>query len=290
MTAAEIARALRGRRYGQWWRCRCPVHGGKQQSLALQDGDYALIVKCWADCERDDVLTELDRLGLFDGTFQPRPQPVDKGEAEERRQRSITQARDIWERAREGRDSPIERWFQTRGIDLPVPLTLRWVRSCWHPSKASWPAMVARVDNVDGEFIGIRRTYLLSDGSAKAPVDPERASLGPVAGGAVRLAPLAGAHLLVGEGIETCLSAMEAAELPVWAAGDTSALKNLVLPAAVRLVTILADNDADIRRGPAAARTAAQRWLKEGRKVRIAWPRSGKDFNDIAMGASHAAQ
>jgi putative DNA primase/helicase len=289
MTAAEIARALHGFRVGHWWRCRCPVHGSHQASPALQDGDYALIVNCWAGCSRGDILEALKRLGLFDGTFEPSKEFPDK-HTRDYAERKLARARAIWERARDGRGSTIEHWFRVRGIDLPVPRTLRWARSCRHPTGGWWPVMIARVDNFDGELMGIRRIYLLPDGSGKAPVKPlERLALGPVAGGAVRLTTATSEHRLVGEGIETCLSAMEVAELSGWDAGDTSALKNLVLPPAIRIVRILADNDTN-GAGQRAARIAAHRWLKEGREVRIAWPRPGCDFNDMAMGAANAAQ
>jgi hypothetical protein len=56
--------------------------------------------------------------------------------------------------------------------------------------------------------LGIHRTFLARDGSGKAPLDPQKMMLGPCRGGAVRLAP-AGDVLLVGEGIETSLAAMQ---------------------------------------------------------------------------------
>jgi putative DNA primase/helicase len=55
----------------------------------------------------------------------------------------------------------------------------------------------------------------------------------------------------------------------------------LVLPATVRTVILLADNDAD-GGGERAAHAAAQRWLAEGRRVRIALPpEPGTDFADL---------
>jgi putative DNA primase/helicase len=60
-------------------------------------------------------------------------------------------------------------------------------------------------------------------------------------------------------------------------------LQALRLPPVVRSVIILADGD---DAGEAAAACAAQRWLKEGRRVRIARPPRGKDFNDILRGAA----
>lgn len=82
---------------------------------------------------------------------------------------------------------------------------------------------------------------------------------------------------MVGEGIETVLSAMQMYGLPGWAAGNAGALRELLLPPEVKAVIILADND---KAGLAAAHCAAQRWLRSGLQVRISIPPVGKDFND----------
>jgi DNA primase len=87
---------------------------------------------------------------------------------------------------------------------------------------------------------------------------------------------------LVGEGIETCLAAMQATGYPAWAALSTSGLKALELPRDLLQVIVLADGDDS---GEAAAKDAALRWRREGRRVRIARPpRRGLDFNDVLMG------
>jgi hypothetical protein len=86
---------------------------------------------------------------------------------------------------------------------------------------------------------------------------------------------------MVGEGIETCLSAMMAKGIPAWAALSTSGLRALDLPDHVRDVIVLADGDAA---GEAAARNCAFRWKREGRRVRIARPPAGMDFNDLLIG------
>jgi hypothetical protein len=141
--------------------------------------------------------------------------------------------------------------------------------------------MVALVTRgTDGQAVAVHRTFLAPDGSGKAPVDPQKMMLGPCRGGAVRLAPAA-EHLLVGEGIETCLAAMQATGLLVWAALSTSGLRTLDLPPEVREVTILADGDDP---GEEAARRAALRWKREGRRARIARPPRGLDFNDVLLG------
>jgi hypothetical protein len=230
MTAAgEISQALGGAyRSGRWWRCRCPVHQSHGATLALRDGDHALIVVCHAGCSRSEILGELHRLNLLGVTRDTERPPPTPNSRDDVARRTLRAAK-IWDAAQEGRNSPVKHWLATRGIHILVPRTLRWARSCRHLSGTYCAAMIARVDNVDGEFVGVHKTFLLPDGSAKAPLDPVRTAVGPTSGGAVRLAP-AGEFLLVGEGIETCFAAMQACRLPAWAALSTSGLRSLILP------------------------------------------------------------
>ena len=88
-------------------------------------------------------------------------------------------------------------------------------------------ALVTRGE--DDTPLAIHRTFLARDGAGKAPVDPQKMMLGPCRGGAVRLAA-PGDVLMVGEGIETCLAAMQATGNPAWAALSTSGLRALDLP------------------------------------------------------------
>ena len=137
-------------------------------------------------------------------------------------------------------------------------------------------AAVARWPNP--KIVAVHRTYL--SGSQKAPIDPCRMTLGPVAGGAVRLAP-ASEVLGVAEGVETALSAMQMSGLPVWAASSAGGIENLALPALpqARILVVFADHD---RRGIEAAEHAAALWRGEGRDVVIKLPPlRGQDFNDV---------
>jgi DNA primase len=80
---------------------------------------------------------------------------------------------------------------------------------------------------------------------------------------------------------------MQATGHPAWAALSTSGLRALDLPATVRDVIVLADGDEP---GEAAARDCALRWKRERRRVRIARPPTGMDFNDLlAAGSSSSA-
>jgi hypothetical protein len=131
----------------------------------------------------------------------------------------------------------------------------------------------------DDAPLAIHRTFLSRNGVGKALVDSQKLMLGPCRGGAVRLAEPTDT-LMIGEGIETCLAAMQETGHPAWAALSTSGLRALDLPSQVRYVIVLADGDDP---GEAAARESAMRWKTDGRHVRIARPPKGMDFNDMLM-------
>lgn len=175
----------------------------------------------------------------------------------------------------------------SRALQLPTSSALRFTQAAFHPkSHDYWPAMLALVTRgADGVPVAIHRTFLARDGRGKAPVQPQKMMLGPCAGGCVRLAePKDNLPLMIGEGIETCLAAMQATGNPAWAALSTSGLKTLILPPDVQDVIVLADGDAA---GEAAAKACAQRWKQLGRRVRIARPPHGMDFNDLLKGSTN---
>jgi putative DNA primase/helicase len=192
-------------------------------------------------------------------------------------------ARAFWARTQPVMGTIAGTYLRARGLVLDPPACLRFVASARHaPSSQSLPCLVASVEAPGGGVVAVQRTFLALDGRGKAPVDPAKMALGPIAGGAVRLAE---AHDLLGlcEGIEDGLSVMQAEPLlPVWATLGTSGLRAVVLPDSVRQVVILADGDPA---GEASAQIAARRFRVEGRSVRIARPPSPfKDFNAALQG------
>ena len=282
MSAAEIAHALGdARREGRGWRCRCPLHQGR--SLTLRDGDGGrLLAWCFGGCNSRDVFTELRRRGLLDA----RSTAYRSAKTSQRRDAVRTDAQRsraalaIWQSATPAGGTQAQNYLVSRGLHLPPPPTLRFHPGLKHPSGGIWPGMVALVTRGFGDTpLAIHRTFLTRDGAGKAPVDPQKMMLGPCRGGAVRLANPSDV-LLVGEGIETSLAAMLATGHPAWAALSTSGLRALDLPNDVRDVIVLADGD---EAGEAAARDCAWRWKREGRRVRIARPAQGLDFNDLLV-------
>ena len=278
-----LAAGLRGRRVGLGWIACCPAHDDRTPSLSIQTGTGGkLLVHCHAGCEQADVLAALRQRGLWGGESTSPVNMVHRGRIEQDRAddrasaaAQIDAAAQIWRKARDATNTHVERYLRERAITVPLPTDIRFIPELKHPDGSSWPAMVGLVRRGrDGAVLGVHRTFLRRDGCGKAPASPQKMMLGPCRGGAVRLAPAA-AHLMIGEGIETCLSAMQARGAPAWAALSTSGLRTLDLPAHVTHVTVLADGDAA---GLAAAESAAQRWLLEGRSVSIAKPPSGPRF------------
>jgi putative DNA primase/helicase len=275
------------RREGRVWRCRCPLHGGR--SLTLCDGDGGcLLVNCWGSgCERVDVLAELRRRGLLRDPVDCRPRIATshRGNPDDDDARRIARARAIWRATLPAADGPVERYLTRRGIKLDACLAaLRWHPHCPRPDGTFMSAMLARVDHIDRGMVGIHRTYITSDYRRH-----DRASLGPIGGGAVRFGtPNAGQWFAVAEGIETALSVVVACSMPAWAALSASGIKNLMLPCDATHVLICADHDTN-GTGERAAHGAATRWLAEGRRVRIAVPPElSTDFNDVLTGCAVA--
>jgi putative DNA primase/helicase len=286
--AAEIAAQLgNARRNGRGWRCRCPIHDGV--SLVITDGrDGLILVRCWGGgCDPRDILAELRRRGLLPGAVDHRPAPIPtRSVAPDDTARRIAVARRIWDAAHDARRSPMAAYLAGRGITVNPPPSLRWAPALRRRDGTDGPAMIGRIDSIDGELIGIARTWLTRDAAGNW-YRRDRAMLGRATGGAVRLAPAA-ETLMIGEGLETCLAAMQACSLPAWAALSTSGLTGLMLPPTVRRIIILADHDPS-GAGERAARAAAARWFAQGRRVRIAMPpEPGTDMADLLAGRACA--
>jgi putative DNA primase/helicase len=284
MTAETIARALGGRRAGRTWMARCPAHEDRSPSLSIATGkDGKVLVRCHAGCDQRDLIAALLQRGLWQTKgrtsgidFNHRRRLAEEPNADNLKRGAAALA--IWHASQAAQGSPVGTYLRSRGLDLRVSPVLRSHAGLRHPSGGVWPAMVALVTHgATGSPIAVHRTFLARDGGGKAPVDPAKMMLGPCRGGAVRLGE-PGAVLMVGEGIETCLAAMLATGNAAWAALSTSGLRSLDLPRDIRDVIVLADGDEP---GEAAAKECAQRWKREGRRVRIARPPQGTDFKDL---------
>jgi phage/plasmid primase-like uncharacterized protein len=195
-------------------------------------------------------------------------------------QRNRERALALWRGSESAIGTLADQYLTARGLPgLAASPALRFRGDCPHPEHARLPALIALVCDVAGAPAAVHRTYLTRDG-CKATVEPAKASLGPVWGGAIRLeAPANDRPLVIGEGIETSASASRLMGLPAWSAVNAGNMaKGLKLPPEARRVVIAADPDVA---GRTAARDAWLRWRTEGRTVQIATPDGDGDFNDL---------
>lgn len=281
ISAETIAKALGGRRCGDEWSCRCPAHNDRNPSFSIRDGeDGKVLFYCHAGCSQETLIAALQQRGLWAAGYMKWHFKKDNGT-----QKNAQIALELWESALPIKDSLAEKYLSGRNIVCALPPTLRFSPRCYHTdSTAYFPAMIGKITNYNGTFGGVHRTYLSHNGASKAPLEKSKMMLGTCAGGAVHLAS-SGETLAVAEGIETALSIMQATSLPTWAALSAPGIERLSLPPLplASEVIICADNDAS-GTGLRAAEKAAQRFLREGRYVKIAQPpRCGSDFNDVLL-------
>jgi hypothetical protein len=282
MGAAGIARQLGATRQGNNWRCACPRGCG--YGLSFCDGpDGRLLAFCFGGCQFDRIMAALVEYGLLD----------DDDDDLHVSRRVIVCPRDGAERIAHARqiydsgvwDERIAVYLHSREIGLTSPV-LRFQEQAPHRLGARLPAMLAPVVDIDGEQIGAHMTYLRRDGAGKAdlPKEYQRESRGVIHGGAIRLMPFdPKVELVISEGLETGLAAAQIFALPCWSAVYAGGLRSLALPPDARRIIIAADNDVS-GAGQRNALAAYDRWIAEGRSVRIKCPPdAGDDFNDVLI-------
>jgi putative DNA primase/helicase len=274
-----LARRLGLRRSGKRYIGACPACG-YSNSFAVRDGADHPLVFCHACQDTDAVILAIRRRGLWHHGADTGQSNLVQTQPRELSRAGI-RARELWIQASATTGTLVELYLRSRGIVMAVPPTLRFLQLTKHsPSDQLLPAMIAAVTVwPERRPCAVHRTFLAADGRCKAAVDTPRMTLGPCRLGAVRLAE-ATDQLMVGEGIETCLAAMQATGKPAWAALSAAGLRKLEIPEQVKEVVVLADADLP---GEEAAQYAARRWVREGRRVRIARPPKGQDFNDLLL-------
>jgi hypothetical protein len=285
-TAQGIAEALGGHRNGKGWICRCPAHSDNTPSLSIVEREGKVLLFCHAGCAQAEVIKALRKARVWRGGQYRRSDHDHRGDHE-------APARDplrSWRNTRPGvRGTLLEVYLGRRGIVLTdaeaealrfAPMLMHW------PSRIIAPAMIALVKLASGAELTVHQTFLARDGSSKAPVVKPRLfppGVSPLGGGVWFGAPGSG-EIVVGEGIESTLSAMRLLGTSAGVATLSElGVRKLILPPEAKRAHIFADHDPG-GQGRAAAREACQRWRAEGREVRVTLPsRVGEDANNILM-------
>lgn len=293
----RIAFALgKAKRYGNGYACCCPIHEDNKPSLCIWLSDkYALGLKCYAGCYQKNVYQEIKARGLLPNSLIKTPGYQNTQTSREfiqtaqlaDKERKKEYAQELWKKATNPLDSPVETYLKFRGIHKGIPTTIRYIAGAKHaPTGKTYPCMISAIMRwPDSQVMGVHRTFLSTDGKGKAFIEPNKMMLGDVSGGAVRLTlnPL-GEILIVGEGIETMLSLMGiCTDYAIWAVLSASNFQSLVLPELPLASTIIIAADHDDA-GLKAAKSAAKKWSLQGRIVKISCPSErGADFNDALL-------
>jgi hypothetical protein len=163
---------------------------------------------------------------------------------------------------------------------------LRFHATCPYPRGTRRPAIVAAVRDIDGALVGLHRVYINSAGTGLADCSPQRASLGHIQNGAIRLTPIedvtAVGELVIAVDLEEAAALGLLMGRPAWAAATPANLAaGIVLPRDLRRVVIGTEADGDD-----AAHAAWRRFKREGHAVESATPDGAASFNAMLGGGN----
>ncbi|AUX78118.1 TROPIM superfamily domain-containing protein [Sinorhizobium fredii] len=189
-------------------------------------------------------------------------------------------ARELLDAAEESTERP-KAYLRRRGINSsPSVLKLVSAGVMHFITGKMLPAMIAPITDKDRRIIGVHVTYLTADARSNGVGihGKVRRIYGELAGGLVVLQPADPEQpFILGEGIETVLSAMQITGFPGAAALSATNLPKIAPPKCSEVI-IAADAD---KPGIEAAEQLAGRLTSAGHKVRIAAPVTpGNDWND----------
>jgi putative DNA primase/helicase len=270
--------------------CCCPAHDDKNPSLHVADGNHAIVFKCFSGCSQAAVIDALRAKGIsLNGIGTTKiimtPQTPDSDRHEyDRFMKAIAILRAA---ARAKAEKPSE-YLNGRGIRLmPACAKLLPASESERLTGRRFPAMVLPVVNDKG-ITGAHVVWLTQNCREKLNCETPKKSYGPIKGGYVPLGPIDSTKpVIVAEGVETALSAMQITGLPGIAAIGTSGIKAIMPPACSEII-IAADNDEP---GKEAATALAVRLAASGYAVRIAIPEGPDkyDWNDALRSGTDLA-
>lgn len=282
LTAAQLAKALGGKRVGARYMARCPAHADRTPSLSIQDGTQATVFHCHAGCTQENVLKALHKIGLREQLFDcSRPSNL----RAPKKQLASKPISETW--------VPLP--FQPP--ELPAPseasrrqLPLPWLRTL--PS-ATWAYRTAA-----GHIAGFAYRFDDAKGKKVLPLTPCRSSKGTFSWRWVPMAkprPLyrlpellrrPNAPIIIAEGEKTADAAQilfPECEATTPAGAGQAAAHTDWSPVKGRLVIIFADNDAPGQKR--AAEAARLCHIAEATHVLLAiWP------SDIAIDRNDAGE
>jgi Toprim domain/CHC2 zinc finger len=259
----------------QVWNCRgCRTGGDVIKLVEHLDGvEFKQAIEKLAGAQ------ETGAAGPSEARMAPSPSRADNGAL----------AASIWQDSIDPRETIVERYLASRGLELPQGDCSRFIRfhaSCPFGTERH-PALVALIRNIETDASqGIQRTALDPDGTAiKRDGKTLRMMLGPMAGGAIKIDPDEHVEqgLCIGEGLETCLAGCQLGLRPVWAMGSVSGISSFPVLSGRDGLTLLAERDDASAR---AIEACAKRWLAAGREIIVIDPTFGDANDALKVGRS----
>ncbi len=257
-----------------------PGAAGKWTDAATgEHGDLLDVIA--ASCglvEFRDVIDEACRFLRLPHPLEPEPHrvrvPVPSG--------SVDAARRLFAISQPIAGTLAETYLHHRGIAaVHDAAALRFHPRCYYRAGEGapteiWPAMIARVSDLEGHLTGVHRTWLDPAGRDKAPVETPKRAMGALLGHAVWFG-VPDEVLTAGEGIETILSLRSALPaMPMAAALSANHLSALKFPPRLRWLYIARDADAA---GDVVTAALTARAEEAGITAMVLSPRLG-DFNE----------
>jgi putative DNA primase/helicase len=301
------ARALDGQVHGEQVLAPGPGHSTKDRSLSVKlssDSPDGFIVHSHAG---DDPIACKDyvrgRLGLpafRPGLKSPQAKPTRQSKQpvddEADRQRKINAARGIWQRCRPIPGTLAEHYLRLRGLDIDED-HLRYMgfdpEAFWRevPNDPASPLLrvpcllAAFRDIQSDEIVAVQKTRLAADSSKLG-----RRFNGSPKNSVIKIDPDENVTmgLVIGEGLETCLSARALGFRPVWATGTAGSvgadgvgkggIAGFPVLDGVECLSLLLERD-DNGANAKAIEACTRQWLAAGKQVFYAEP--PEDCGDV---------
>ncbi len=226
-----------------------PNHSHKDRSVSLAETEEGrILIHCFSPKDDwRDVRRALADQGLLDdegqhsapSSLRRAPIITAQPQSEER----LARAQRIWDEGIAIERTPAAAYLRRRAIEAEGVSALRF-----HPRMTSLddrlrrPALLAAIHDGAGTLQGVQVTLLTAYGAAKAAVATPRRVVGRLMGGMVPLHDFE-RELLIGEGVETMLSAAAALRVPAAAALTAGNLAALSPPKGVERLVVAVDND-----------------------------------------------
>lgn len=261
-----------------------PGHSENDRSLSIRiDSRLAQIIVYshagddWKAC-KDYVF---ERLGLERGSdYRAQPHHHFEAGPDADKKKKTDGALKIWFDSIDPVGTIVEQYLRDhRGLSLGDNLAgkvIRFNRSLYLDASTRAPGMVCLFRNIEtDEPCGIHRTFLNSKTAEKL----ERKMLGVAKDAAIKLDAdsTISSCLIIGEGVETVLSAREAGLGPAWALGSSGGVGRFPILCDLGDLNILEENDLTSRRD---VKKCAHRYREAGKPVKIITVQGGNDFND----------